>query len=192
MKKVAVVCAAGKEGRLLVKEALARGYAVTGFVRNAEDEVNAPAEKIVKDLFALTKEDLVGFDVVLDAFGAWTPETLPLHKSSLEHLCDILSGTKYACSSWAAQAACTSIPNIPCRSRIWRVFRICSSLWRTIWAKRLPNFVNAMTCSGRIFPLREISWLTVRGRGNTCSAAKNILSTIRARAVSAMPIMLLP
>lgn len=94
MKKVAVVCAAGKEGRLLVKEALARGYAVTGFVRNAADEVNAPAEKIVKDLFALTKEDLVGFDVVLDAFGAWTPETLPLHKSSLEHLCDILSGTK--------------------------------------------------------------------------------------------------
>ncbi len=94
MKKVAVVCAAGKEGRLLVKEALARGYAVTGFVCNAEDEVNAPAEKIVKDLFALTKEDLVGFDVVLDAFGAWTPETLPLHKSSLEHLCDILSGTK--------------------------------------------------------------------------------------------------
>lgn len=34
----------------------------------------APAEKIVKDLFALTKEDLVGFDVVLDAFGAWTPK----------------------------------------------------------------------------------------------------------------------
>lgn len=41
----------------------------------------------------LKKEELAEFDVVIDAFGAWTPETLPLHKSSLNHLCDILSGT---------------------------------------------------------------------------------------------------
>ena len=40
----------------------------------------------------LKKEELAEFDVVIDAFGAWTPETLPLHKSSLNHLCDILSG----------------------------------------------------------------------------------------------------
>lgn len=33
-----------------------------------------------------------GFDVVIDAFGAWTPETLPQHSTSLKHLCDILSG----------------------------------------------------------------------------------------------------
>ena len=31
--------------------------------------------------------------MVVDAFGAWTPETLPLHSASLKHLCDILSGT---------------------------------------------------------------------------------------------------
>ena len=31
---------------------------------------------------------------MFDAFGAWTPETLPLHRTSLAHLCDILSGTK--------------------------------------------------------------------------------------------------
>lgn len=31
---------------------------------------------------------------MIDAFGAWTPETLPLHRTSLAHLCDILSGTK--------------------------------------------------------------------------------------------------
>ena len=48
----------------------------------------------MKDLFDLTREDLIGFDVVIDAFGAWTPETLPLHKTSLAHLCDALSGTK--------------------------------------------------------------------------------------------------
>ena len=34
------------------------------------------------------------FDAVIDAFGAWTAETLPLHKTSLMHLCDLLSGTK--------------------------------------------------------------------------------------------------
>ena len=93
MKKVAIVCAAGKEGRLLVAEALSRGYEVTGFVRKAEDEIPAGAKKVVRDLFDLTREDLAGFDVVIDAFGAWTPETLPLHKTSLMHLCDVLSGT---------------------------------------------------------------------------------------------------
>lgn len=30
---------------------------------------------------------------VVDAFGAWTEETLPQHSTSLKHLCDILSGT---------------------------------------------------------------------------------------------------
>lgn len=93
MKKVAIVCAAGKEGRLLVSEAVSRGYEVTGFVRREGDEVIPAAKKVVKDLFDLTREDLIGFDVVIDAFGAWTPDTLPLHRTSLRHLCDILSGT---------------------------------------------------------------------------------------------------
>ena len=94
MKKVAIVCAAGKEGRLLVQEALSRGYEVTGFVRKESDAVAPAAKKVVKDLFDLTREDLAGFDAVIDAFGAWTPDTLPLHKTPLKHLCDILSGTK--------------------------------------------------------------------------------------------------
>lgn len=94
MKKVAVVCAAGKQGRLLVDEAVSRGYDVTGFVRGSDKVANPKARTIVKDLFDLTREDLAGFDAVIDAFGAWTPETLPLHRTSLKHLCDILSGTQ--------------------------------------------------------------------------------------------------
>ena len=94
MKKVAVVCAAGKEGRLLVDEAVSRGYDVTGFVRGSDKVANPKAKTVVKDLFNLTREDLIGFDAVIDAFGAWTPETLPLHRTSLKHLCDVLSGTK--------------------------------------------------------------------------------------------------
>ena len=104
MKKVAVICAAGKQGKLLVNEAVSRGYDVTGFVRENDTVENAKAKTVVKDLFDLTTNDLLGFDVVVDAFGAWTPDTLPLHSSSLKHLCDILSGTDIRLLVSAAQA----------------------------------------------------------------------------------------
>ena len=89
--KIAVVRANGKEGKLLVKEALDRGLDVTAVVRG--ENRSAAEQVIAKDLFQLTAEDLKGFDVVIDAFGAWTEETLPQHSTSLKHLCDILSGT---------------------------------------------------------------------------------------------------
>lgn len=89
--KIAVVCANGKEGKLIVEEAMRRGMDVTAVVRG-ENKSAAP-KAIVKDLFDLTSEDLAGFDAVVDAFGAWTPDTLPQHSTSLKHLCDILSGT---------------------------------------------------------------------------------------------------
>lgn len=84
----------GQGGQVLVDEAVSRGYDVTGFVRGSDKVANPKAKTVVKDLFDLTREDLIGFDAVIDAFGAWTPETLPLHKTSLKHLCDVLSGTK--------------------------------------------------------------------------------------------------
>lgn len=90
--KIAVVCANGKAGKLIVEEALNRNMEVTAVVRN-ENKTAAP-QAIVKDLFELSAEDLSGFDAVVDAFGAWTPETLPQHSTSLKHLCDILSGTE--------------------------------------------------------------------------------------------------
>lgn len=93
MKKVAVICAAGKQGALLVDEAISRGYDVTGFVRKGRKVANPKAKTVEKDLFDLTYDDLKDFDVVIDAFGAWTEETLPLHRTSLKHLCDILSGS---------------------------------------------------------------------------------------------------
>lgn len=88
--KIAVVCANGKAGKLITNEAVARGLDVTAIVRG-ENKTNAKSV-LQKDLFALTAQDLGGFDVVIDAFGAWTPETLPQHSTSLAHLCDILSG----------------------------------------------------------------------------------------------------
>ncbi len=90
--KVAVVCSNGKVGKLVVAEAQAAGLAVTGFARG-ENKSGAKAF-VEKDLFALTKDDLAGFDVVVDAFGAWAEPDLPNHSKSLAHLCDVLSGTK--------------------------------------------------------------------------------------------------
>lgn len=89
--KIAVVCANGKAGQLITKEALQRGLDVTAVVRG-ENRSAAP-QSISKDVLDITAEDLKGFDVVVDAFGAWTEDTLPLHSSSLKVLCDALSGT---------------------------------------------------------------------------------------------------
>ena len=90
--KLAVVAATGKAGRLIVKEAKERGFEVTAFARR-EAEIDGADAVIVKDIFDLTKEALAGFDAVVDAFGAWTEDVLPLHSTTLSHLCDILSGT---------------------------------------------------------------------------------------------------
>ena len=89
--KIAVVCANGKAGKLIVKEAVDRGLDVTAVVR--EENQSAAGKVLQKDLFDLARADLEGFDVVIDAFGAWTEDTLPQHSTSLKHLCDILSGT---------------------------------------------------------------------------------------------------
>jgi putative NADH-flavin reductase len=90
--KITVVCAAGKQGQKLVEEALNRGHQVKAVVRK-QSAVPAGAEVLKKDLFDLTLNDLKDSDVVMDAFGAWTEETLSQHSTSLKHLCDVLSGT---------------------------------------------------------------------------------------------------
>ena len=49
---------------------------VTAIVRG-ENKTVAP-KTITKDLFDLTSEDLKGFEVVVDAFGNWTPDAIHL------------------------------------------------------------------------------------------------------------------
>lgn len=89
--KIAVVCANGKAGQLITKEAVDRGMDVTAIVRGENKSV--AGHVITKDIMEITADDLKGFDAVVDAFGAWTPETLPMHSTSLKVLCDALSGT---------------------------------------------------------------------------------------------------
>lgn len=90
--KIAVVCANGKAGKLIVKEAMEKGLQVTAVVRG--ENRSAATDVIQKDLFDLTAGDLAGFDVVVDAFGAWTPDTIEGIAKAVHHLCGLLSGTQ--------------------------------------------------------------------------------------------------
>ncbi len=87
--KIAVICANGKAGKLITKEAVERGLDVTAIVRG--ENISTAKKVIKKDIFDLASSDLDNFDVVIDAFGTWTPETLPQHSTTLKHLCDIVS-----------------------------------------------------------------------------------------------------
>lgn len=89
--KMAVVCANGKAGRLITKESVDRGFDVTAIVRG--ENKSAAQKSVNKDILDIQAKDLEGFDVVVDAFGAWTQETLNLHSTTLEILCNALSGT---------------------------------------------------------------------------------------------------
>lgn len=89
--KIAVICANGKAGRLITDEAVRRGFDVTAVVRG--ENKSAAKNAIIKDLFELTKEDLAKFDVIADACGGWTKDTIPVIPKAGKYLCDLLSAT---------------------------------------------------------------------------------------------------
>lgn len=91
-KNIAVVAADGRVARKVITEAVNRGWDVTAFGRKEANTGDAQTY-VKRDIFDLTADDLKGFDAVVDAFGAWTEETLPLHSTTLAHLCDILSSS---------------------------------------------------------------------------------------------------
>lgn len=89
--KIAVLGANGKEGSLIVKEALSRGLDVTSIVR---DEKKSPTDKfIVKDIFDLATEDVKDFDVLVNAIGFFGPN-VDKYVPSMKHLIETLSGLK--------------------------------------------------------------------------------------------------
>ena len=90
---IAVVAANGRVAQKVIKEALDRGFAVKAFGRDAENKT-AAADYVQKDIMDLTKEDLAGFDAVVDGFGAWKDEEQPMHIKTSQHLCDVLSGAE--------------------------------------------------------------------------------------------------
>ena len=90
--KIAVVAANGRVAQKVIKEALDRGFEVRAFGRDNENKT-AAKDYVKKDIMDLTSDDLAGFDVVVDGFGAWKDEEQPMHVKTSQHLCDILSGS---------------------------------------------------------------------------------------------------
>lgn len=88
--KIAVIGATGKAGQKIVEEALQRGHDVTAIVRSAS-KITANIPVIEKDVFTLAQEDVKGFDVVVNAFGAPSGQE-ELHVKTGRHLIDIFTG----------------------------------------------------------------------------------------------------
>jgi Putative NADH-flavin reductase len=89
--KVAVIGANGKEGSLIVKEALNRGLDVTSIVRDAK---KSPTDKyLVRDVYSLQAEDIKAFDVLVDALGFFGP-AVKEYVPATKHLIEIIGDSK--------------------------------------------------------------------------------------------------
>lgn len=89
--KIAVIGANGKEGSLIVKEALSRGLDVTSIVRDAK---KSPTDKyLVRDVYSLQAEDIKSFDVLVDALGFFGP-AVKEYVPATKHLIEIIGDSK--------------------------------------------------------------------------------------------------
>ncbi|MEH7489104.1 NAD(P)-dependent oxidoreductase, partial [Priestia megaterium] len=68
--KIAIIGATGKVGRLIMKEAVDRGFDVTAIVRNASKITETNVKVLEKDIFNLTALELTAFDVVVSTYRA--------------------------------------------------------------------------------------------------------------------------
>lgn len=90
--KIAVIGAYGKSGRAIMGAAEKNGHKTLAIGRKQHDVQFA--NFLIKDLMALTKEDIAGYDAIIDATSAWTPVTFALHTDGVSHLSNLISGTE--------------------------------------------------------------------------------------------------
>ncbi|HIW89551.1 MAG TPA: NAD(P)H-binding protein [Candidatus Ligilactobacillus excrementipullorum] len=96
MTKVGIIGATGMAGSATFKAAKQAGLDVTAVVRNAakaKELLGADIQILEKDAFALTTEDLAGFDVIVDAFST-APAQAYLHVDLTAHLISLFRETK--------------------------------------------------------------------------------------------------
>ncbi|MET1180991.1 NAD(P)-dependent oxidoreductase [Peribacillus simplex] len=89
--KIGIIGASGKAGSLILKEALTRGHDVTAIVRDEAKVQIQGASVLEKDVFDLKAEDINGFDVVVNAFGA-APGKEHLHVEAGKILIEAMKG----------------------------------------------------------------------------------------------------
>lgn len=68
--KIAIIGASGKAGSLILKEAVQRGHQVTAMVRDASKVQNQQVAVVEKNIFDIKADDIMEFDVVVNAFNA--------------------------------------------------------------------------------------------------------------------------
>ena len=93
--KIAVIGATGMAGSAIYKEALQRGHDVTAIGRSAakaREKLGAGARVLEKDAFALTREELAVFDVIVNSY-ATAPDLAHLHVDLAARLVALLRGT---------------------------------------------------------------------------------------------------
>lgn len=79
--KIGIIGATGMAGSNIYKEAVKRDHEVTAIVRDSEkakELLGEHVQVITSDALDLSREDLEGFDVVVNAFGT-APDTAYLH-----------------------------------------------------------------------------------------------------------------
>ncbi len=90
--KVLVVASNGRVGKLVVKNALKKGFDVTGSGKG--ENLSEAGNYIQKNALDLTKEEVSGFDAVIDCAGGWDKKTINNIPNVMIHLANILEGTK--------------------------------------------------------------------------------------------------
>ena len=91
--KIAIIGASGKAGSHILREAVMRNYDVTAIVKNKGVLRVAGAYDVLEtDLFHLTHEQILPFDVIINAFSP-SPGEEQLHVTAGQHLISLLQGT---------------------------------------------------------------------------------------------------
>lgn len=96
--KIGIIGGAGRAGTYIYNEAVERGHDVTAIVRNkerAQHRLGTDAKLLVKDTYALTREDLAPFDAVVDALSVpWGSGQGFEHLDMAAHIVHLLRETK--------------------------------------------------------------------------------------------------
>jgi putative NADH-flavin reductase len=93
--KIGIIGATGKAGCAVYAEAVKRGHTATAIVRNAEkarELLGADVVVLHRDAFALGREDVTSFDVIVNAFNA-APEQAYRHVDLAARLVGLLRET---------------------------------------------------------------------------------------------------
>ncbi|MDM5299554.1 NAD(P)-dependent oxidoreductase [Bacillus pumilus] len=86
---IGIIGATGKAGQEILREAKSRGHEITAIVRDAQKVTDASVAVLEKDVLHFLTEDVKGFDVIVNAFGAPAGQE-HLHVEAGKKLIDVL------------------------------------------------------------------------------------------------------